>query len=195
MLPVLQIGPLALQTSGLILLLGLWASLSLTEWFASRHQTQASGLNPNKLYNLALGVLAAGLVGARLSYVIRYPPAFIQSPLSIFSLNPGLLDPWGGFVAALVTGLIYGNRKGLSFWPTLDAFTPAFAVLALAVSLSHVASGQAFGVPADLPWAIELWGARRHPSQVYETIAAVLILWAIWPGRIRDPPRQPAGGS
>jgi len=41
---------------------------------------------------------------------------------------------------------------------TLDALTPALAVLAVAISLSHLASGAAFGKPTGLPWGIELWG-------------------------------------
>ena len=37
----------------------------------------------------------------------------------------------------------------------------------------------AFGAPTTVPWAIDLWGASRHPSQIYETIAAALIFLAI----------------
>jgi hypothetical protein len=57
------------------------------------------------------------------------------------------------------------------------------AVFALSLSLSHLASGEAFGAPADLPWSLELWGARRHPSQIYEVIVASLTLLFLWPTR------------
>ena len=36
MFPVLQIGPLALQTPGLLILIGIWVGLSVMERFASR---------------------------------------------------------------------------------------------------------------------------------------------------------------
>lgn len=176
MLPILQIGPLAIQTPGLILLLGLWLALSLSERAASR-----SGLNPNQLYNLVLLGLLGGVVGARLGYVLRYPEAFSASPASILSPNPGLLDAWGGIAGALLLGLIYGQRKGLQIWPTLDALTPGLAMLGVAVGFSHLASGAAFGSPTSLPWGIELWGAIRHPAQVYEIIAAGLILLILTP--------------
>jgi phosphatidylglycerol---prolipoprotein diacylglyceryl transferase len=171
MLPVLQIGPLALQTPGLILLLGIWISLWLAERGAHRH-----GIDPSHLYNLALLALLSGLVGGRLFYVLFYPSAFAASPRSVFSLNPGLFDIWGAVLAGLMAAFIYGSRKKLSFWPTLDALTPGLAVMTIAISLSNLASGNAFGAPTQLPWAIDLWGALRHPSQVYEALAALGIL-------------------
>ena len=55
----------------------------------------------------------------------------------------------------------------------------------MAFGLAHLASGLAFGSPTQLPWAIELWGAARHPSQAYEILAAAVILIILWPGRER----------
>ena len=60
MLPVLNIGPLALQTSGLVLLLSTWVALNVIERAAPRYQTP-----PNQLYNLALLAILAGMVGGR----------------------------------------------------------------------------------------------------------------------------------
>lgn len=178
MLPVLQIGPLAIQTPGLILIAGLWLSLSLVERHAGRF-----GLKAELLDSLVLTSLIAGVAGARLGYVIQYPAAFWGNPISILSLNPGLLDPWSGLAAALIVAFIFAQRKRLPFWPTLDALTPGLAVLAVALGISHLASGAAFGMPTELPWAVALWGADRHPSQVYEILAAVVILGLFWPGQ------------
>jgi prolipoprotein diacylglyceryltransferase len=46
----------------------------------------------------------------------------------------------------------------------------------VAMGVSHLLSGDAFGSPADLPWSIYLWNEYRHPSQVYEILTAVVIL-------------------
>ena len=178
MLPILQVGPLAIQFPGLILLAGVWLGLLLAEAHAARR-----GVAPNHLYNLVFILLIAGLIGARLVYALRYPQIFAASPLSLLSLNPGLLDTWGGLATGALAAAVYGQRKGLALWPTLDALTPFLAVIAVAVALSHLAAGTAFGAPTNLPWGIELWGTRRHPSQVYEALAAGLILVVLWPGR------------
>ena len=192
MFPVLQIGPLALQTPGLLLLIGIWAGLSLAERGVSRPGQVVRGLDANSLFNLALAVIISGVVGARLAYLLRYPAIFAQSPWSVFSLDPGLLDPWGGVTTGVVGALVLGSRKNLPFWPVLDAFTPALAVFMVFLNLSHLASGSGFGTPADLPWSIELWGMRRHPSQIYEALAALLILGVVWPGAMTDA-SQPGG--
>ena len=178
MLPILNIGPLAIQLPGLVILLGLWLGLTLAERSAPRF-----GVKANQLYNLVFIALIAGIIGARLGYLLRYPQAFAGNPLNILSLNISLLDPWGGLALGLVAALVYGQRKGMSFWPTLDGLTPILAVLAIAISLSQLASGAAFGAPTELPWSIHLWGADRHPTQIYEALAGALILFILWPSR------------
>ena len=178
MLPILQIGPLAIQTPGLVILIGVWAGLTLAERFAGNHK-----INPDKIYNLTLAGLIAGVLGARLVYAARYSAAFSADPTSLFSLNPGLLDPLGGIAAGMIAALIYGQRTHLPFWRTGDALTPALAVASIALGLSQLAAGSAFGAQTEVPWGIELWGAKRHPTQIYNTLSAGLILIALWPGR------------
>jgi prolipoprotein diacylglyceryltransferase len=171
MFPTIQIGPLSVQAPGLILIIGIWLGLFVAEKLAPRFH--ASGKN---LYDLIFIGLVSGIVGARLSFALQEPSIFQDRPLNLLSLTPSMLDPTGGAAVALIAMLIYGNRKKIALWSTLDALTPFLAVMSLALSLSHLASGNAYGVPTSLPWGIQLWGAQRHPTQIYEIIAAGLIL-------------------
>lgn len=171
MLPVLRIGPLALPVPPLSLVLALWFGLSLAEKAAPRR-----GVSAEALYNLTFTGLIAGLIGARLGYVFQYPSAFLEAPLSLFSPNPGLLDPFAGSAAGLIGMLVYGQRAKLTFWKTLDALTPLLAVMAAGLAVAHIASGEAFGAKTNLPWGIQLWGATRHPTQFYELGLALTIL-------------------
>jgi phosphatidylglycerol---prolipoprotein diacylglyceryl transferase len=175
MLPVLQIGPLALQTPGLVLLLGLWLGLMASERFAIR-----VNFDSNRLYNLVFTGLIGGILGGRVLFALSYPEAFSDSPISLISLNLGLFDLWGGGAVGILAALIYANRSKLPFWRTLDALTPLFAVLGVALSLANLASGSGFGAPSDVPWAVHLWGANRHPSQVYESISAAIIFLLVF---------------
>ncbi len=177
MLPVVQIGPLALPAPQLILLAGFWIGLELTEKQAERFHA-ASG----PIYNMTLVAVLAGLVGARLAYAAQYPSAFLAAPLNLLTPRPQMLNGSGGLVIGLLAALLYGWFKKLPFWPTLDAATTLFSVMGVTLGLAHFASGDAFGAPSHVPWAIELWGELRHPSQVYETLAALLIAAAVWPG-------------
>ena len=186
MFPIIQIGPLAIQTPGLVLLLGLWLGLTLAEKNAPQR-----GIGTNLLYNLVFIALVGGVAGARMAYVVQYPHIFLSNPLGLFSLNSGLLDPWGGIVAGIICGSIYAQRRGLNLWSTLDALTPLLAIFAIALGLSNLASGNAFGASTNLPWGIKLWGERRHPTQVYTIFIAGLILFLLWPGKSRWWDKQP----
>jgi prolipoprotein diacylglyceryltransferase len=176
MLPVLQIGPLSLPTAAFLLLIGFWLGLDLTEKHAPRF-----GAVPAAMYNLLLAAVIAGIIGARLGYAAQSPGAFLQSPLSLLALTPQMLDPAWGMAAAVLAGLVMVRIKEMPLWTTLDALTSLLSVLAVTLGLAHFASGEAFGSATRQPWAIFLWGEMRHPTQVYETIAALLIAAAVWP--------------
>jgi prolipoprotein diacylglyceryltransferase len=177
MLPILQIGPLALPLPALLLLAGFWLGLDLTE-----KQAERFGANSGQIYNMTLAAVVAGIVGARLGYAAQSPQAFLQSPLSLLALTPQMLDASAGLLAAAGVALLYMWRKRLPLWQTVDAITTLLAVLGVSLGLAHLASGDAFGAPARLPWSIDLWGELRHPSQVYEILAALWIAIIVWPG-------------
>lgn len=190
MLPVISIGPLALPVPQLLLLLGFWIGLELTERQAQRYRSQAG-----ELYNLTLIAVVAGLIGARLAYAARAPGAFLENPLNLIALQPQMFEPTGGWIAALLAGLVYIWKRRVPFWPALDALTTLFSVLTITLGLAHFASGDAFGAPTRAPWAIELWGELRHPTQVYETLAALAIAAAVWPGGRISRVSEQQGGS
>lgn len=187
MLPVLNIGPLAIQTGGLILLLGVWIGLLSSEKTAPK-----VGVDSDRLYHLALVGLLAGIVGARLTYVARHPDAFAGNLFAILSPTPTMLDLSGGLLIGAIAAVIYAQKRNMPLWNTLDALTPAFAVIALAVGMMQFATGSGFGSPTDLPWGIEMWGAVRHPTQIYTILLAAGVFVFVW-RRIRSGPPSPSG--
>ena len=182
MFPVLQIGSLALPIPGLALLLGVWIGLWLAEKKAAR-----LGIGPETVYNLAFIGIVAGLIGARLAYVARYLNVYASDPLSVFSLNPASLAPAEGVLIGMVAAVIYGAHLQLPLRLPLDVLAPAVAVMGVAVALAHVASGDAFGAATRLPWSVYLWDEYRHPSQLYELIAALGVLGVWWGMKERRP--------
>lgn len=182
MLPVLQLGPLAVQLPGLLLIAGVWLGTMLIDRAAARY-----GLAADDLTSMVFYSLLAGLLGARLGYVLRFPDVYLGDPLAVVSLNTFTLSLPEGFLAGGVAALIYGRGKGLPLWDTLDALTPSLALMGVTVALAHISSGDAFGSLTDLPWAVELWGGWRHPTQIYELIIVVSLLIYAWRGRAPGP--------
>ena len=159
----------------ILLVIAAWFGMSLADKRSEQHDISKETLN-----NMAFYSLLGYVIGGRVLYAAAYFSAFSKSPLSLFSLNPDLFDPLSATLTAILIGFIYGLRLRLSLWPILDSLTLLFAVIAIGLSLSHLAAGTAFGSPTNLPWGIDLWNASRHPTQIYEFIASLLIVSLLW---------------
>ena len=167
----------------ILLLAALWLGLTLAERRAERYHISKDSLN-----NLVCYSLFGYLLGGRILYALTNVSAFMESPLGIFSRNLDLFDPIAGLAVAVIVGFAYGSRQKLPFWSTLDSLTPFLAVVTIGLSLSHLAAGTAFGSATDLPWAMDLWNARRHPTQIYELIVLLIIFGLIWRRKTDLPP-------
>ena len=174
MFPFLQIGPFLIQMPGLALLTGLWIATTLIEKEALHLR-----LNVAIILNMTFYGLLGGLISARLIYVAQHLIAYRSNPISLFSLNTSTLNPLGGVIIGVVITSLFGRRKSLPLRPTLDAIAPGLAVFMIAVGVGHFLSGNAYGSPTHLPWAIYLWGEYRHPTQIYETVAAIIV-FIVW---------------
>lgn len=170
MFPYLRLGPFILPMASLALLAGLWAGLPLTEREAAHLKINTSALSNAIFYSLL-----AGLVGARVGYALEFPAVYSAKPLSLLALTPTTLSPLAGLVVGLIAIAVFVQRKGLAFRPVLDALAPGFALFMAFVGLAHILSGDAYGAPTNVPWAIRLWNDYRHPSQFYETFLALII--------------------
>jgi phosphatidylglycerol:prolipoprotein diacylglycerol transferase len=166
----------------ILLLAALWVGLALSERRAEQHNIPKDAIT-----NIVYYSLFGYILGGRILYALSNFSAFVQSPLNIFSPNLDLFDPWAGLMVAVIVAFVYGSRQKLSMWYSLDALTPLFAMLAIGLSLSHLAAGTAFGSPTNLPWGIDLWNATRHPTQIYELLASLLIIGVIWTRKTDSP--------
>jgi phosphatidylglycerol:prolipoprotein diacylglycerol transferase len=170
MFPVIHLGPLSIQARGLILLAAFWLAAEAAERGAKR-----LGLRGDVIYSLAFIAAAAGLIGARLGYVLEHWSAYQSDLGAIVALNFNTLSPLAGVICGVLAAYLYARRKGVANRKLLDALTPGFIVFAGGLALADLASGDAYGSPSSLPWAIELWGTTRHPTQVYQFLAVILI--------------------
>ncbi|HQN42854.1 MAG TPA: prolipoprotein diacylglyceryl transferase [Anaerolineaceae bacterium] len=188
MFPYLEIGPLSIQSRGVILILGLWLALTLCDQLLKR--ARRTDIQGEVIFNLAITGLIAGLIGARLAYAARNPAAFAAQPLALILPSGQMLDEEAGLLFGILAALIYGQRKKLPLWTTLDVLTPGLALMAIVIPLANLASGSGYGAPTTLPWGIRLWNEMRHPSQVYEMLAGAITLALVWPRGGKQPAGQ-----
>jgi prolipoprotein diacylglyceryltransferase len=185
MLPTLLIGPIALPTYPLLLLTALWVGM----WLAA-HRAKQLDIDGDHVYNAGLYGLIAGIVGARLWFVLSHWENYAPDLTQALSLSRSALSPGEGLIIAGLVVLIYLQRNKV---PPGNFFDAAAFGLALAVFIGNIGAflgGEALGIPSNLPWAVELAGLARHPIQLYEAGAGLIILailyfnrqWRPWPG-------------
>ncbi len=122
MLPILQIGPLAIQTPMIILLIGIWMGLSLAEKYSTYR-----GIDPAQINGLVFAGLAGGILGGRIAFILTYPAVFLNNPISIISPNPMLfrLEEVLVFSVLSALGLRHTKKDGFLEDPgCLNALAP-----------------------------------------------------------------------
>ncbi len=175
MLPILSIGPFVVQTSGLATVAGLWVASKFIEKQALRLRLDAAAV-----INMIFFAVLGGLVAARLAYAAPHWRLYLVSPVDILMISGSTLDIPAGLIVGTAIAVLIGWRQKLPLRPTLDALAPGLAVIMLSLGVADVLSGDAYGVPSTVPWAIYLRGAYRQPTQFYEVLAALAILLFWW---------------
>ncbi len=179
MLPVLQIGPLVVQTSLLLALIGFWLGLEFSSRAARRQPDIPRGFVDSAVFR----ALLLGLVVARLVYAAGSIEAYLNDPLALISPLPATMNGPAGLAAAIATIAWLAHRRRVPLRPLLDALAPGIGVLLAVLALGDLTNGTALGTPTDLPWAVTLWDVPRHPVQLYLAVPTLsLALWSLQGG-------------
>jgi phosphatidylglycerol---prolipoprotein diacylglyceryl transferase len=170
MLPVLQIGPFAIQVYPLALVLAGWVALAV-----GARAAQRTGIDGDHIYNAGLYGLVGGVLVARFAHVIAYWPAYRTQLLEIFGFNTTAFLPWPGVIAGVAIAGWYIYHRRLPLVPILDAFAPGLLIGLAVADMGALLAGRYPGAAADLPWSVTLWGVRRHPVQIYEALGLLAV--------------------
>jgi phosphatidylglycerol:prolipoprotein diacylglycerol transferase len=187
-----HLGPFTLPTYGVLIAIAFLAGL----YVASR-EAQREGLDAERITDLALYVLIAGIVGARLLLLAidwRFYISHKREILSAVLQSGGVF--YGGLLLALPVAWWYTRRHNLDGWRTADVLAPGVVIGQAIGRLGCLAAGCCHGRPATVPWAItfrDVYTYRLigtpldtplHPTQLYESAACLLIFGALlWIGR------------
>jgi phosphatidylglycerol:prolipoprotein diacylglycerol transferase len=125
---------------------------------------------------LAVGLLAlcGGLVGAALLYIAIHIRMFVADPSLL--KQPGLVF-YGGFVGGAGAALAYCRVYGVHLASVADAGAPGLALGHAVGRVGCLLGGCCYGreVSSTFPLAVQLDGAWRHPVQLYEAGALVVL--------------------
>ena len=181
-------GQLQFTAYALLLLVG----FGLAFWIA-RRRARVVGIDPDHVRIQPAIAAIAGILGARIWYVVEYRREF-PGPISDFSgwlaqaadLDRGGAVWFGGLLLAGVAMVGHPRRAGIPLIAWADCTAPAvLAGLALG-RIGCFFNGCCYGASCNLPWGVSHLGRTVHPTQLYESLAcAILTVVAlrIAPGR------------
>jgi len=152
---------------GSMLALGFLAAL----WVAIR-LARRSGLHPDRIWDMWMGCLLAGIFGGRAWFVLQNLHEFRTEDggfdvLGLFEMWNGGLVYYGGLLGALVFVCIYVAVTRLRPGRVLDVIAPPAALGLGFGRIGCYLNGCCWGKVCDLPWAV------RFPEVAYTVGDAV----------------------
>jgi phosphatidylglycerol:prolipoprotein diacylglycerol transferase len=177
---IFSIGHFALRWYGLIQMTAVGIGL----WLVGR-EAERKGFSKSEIYDAAIWIMLAGLLGARLFHVIdHWPHEYAMDPIRALYIWEGGLAIWGAIVGGLIAVVIVARKRRWKLPRLLDAFVPG-VVLGQAVGrVACIITGDAMGPPTSGPFGIAYTnpsamvpqlGVYYTPMPVYEIIANLAI--------------------
>jgi phosphatidylglycerol:prolipoprotein diacylglycerol transferase len=180
-----SIGSLDVRWYGLMYVVGIVIGL-LVAWLYAR----SKGITADQILNIASIAIPAGLVGARLYYVLQQPLSqYVSEPWKIFAVWEGGMAFYGAVFAVVITVVIMAWRMRLSIWKLLDAAVIFAAVGQFFGRIGNIINGDIIGYPTTLPWGVIYANpnsfAPRHdiayqPAAIYEAIINIILFSLLW---------------
>lgn len=124
-------------------------------WIAAR-EAKRTGQNPENYLDMGIIGVIAGIVGARLYYVIFSWDMYKDNLLDIFNLREGGLAIYGGVIAAVISVLVLAKVKHLSAPQIFDTIAMALLTGQMLGRWGNFFNREAFGGYTDSLFAMRL---------------------------------------
>ncbi len=190
MFPILfQIGPITIHTYGVLVAGGILFGL-----FLGRRQAPQFGLDAERAWNLGIYMVLAGLLGAKIWYVLGNWSYYAANPREIlaFSTLQSAGVFYGGFFSGVVVATLYLWRAKMNMLSTLDTFAAPLALGHAVGRLGCFFAGCCWGKPTTVAWGVTFTslytgqnigtplGIPLHPTQLYESAAEIAVFAFLW---------------
>lgn len=147
---------------GVMVVLGSAAGIAL-----AAYRAKCNGVDPEEIFGLAIAMFIAGVLGARLFFLVEYWDTnirqtvagtdFIDWPATLreaLSFTEGGLVVYGALIGALAAFAWYVRRRGLPMLAMADLIAPSMAIGLAFGRIGCLLNGCCYGGEADLPWAV-----------------------------------------
>jgi prolipoprotein diacylglyceryl transferase len=143
------------------------------------------GLKSEVLDRLTIYMAIGTVVGARLGHCLFYEPSYyLKHPLEILMVWHGGLASHGAAIGILLAlwAFVAKEKKGYAW--VLDRIAVVVALSGFLIRMGNLMNSEIYGTETTLPWGFVFLRnhevAPKHPTQIYEALAYLLIFFLLY---------------
>jgi phosphatidylglycerol---prolipoprotein diacylglyceryl transferase len=175
---IFSIGPITIRWYGLLFALSFLIGYQIMLLIFSKENKSENDLN-----DLVLYMILGTVIGARLGHCFFYNPEYYLSrPLEILQVWKGGLASHGAAIGILTAIYLYNRKKNsFSFLWLMDRIVITVALAGFFIRMGNFFNSEIVGKPTNAEWGVifvrdlEHITVPRHPAQLYEAVAYLLI--------------------
>ena len=177
----IELGAITIHYYALSILVGILAALAL-----GSYRWKRSGGVSFELYDLAIYVIPAGILGGRIYHVITTPELYFGSSghfQNAFKIWEGGMGIWGAVALGTAVAFLYFKSKprSVSFPAALDALAPGILIAQGIGRWGNWFNHELFGGPSSLPWALKIPLADRPLGyEKFATFTPTFLYESLW---------------
>lgn len=141
------------------------------------NRAERHGIDKERILDIVIFAIPAGVIGARLYYVLSNWDFYHGDIYKILDIRSGGLAIHGGLIAGFIVAALLFRRYSIRPLNGLDLAIPTVALAQSIGRWGNYFNQEAYGSPTNLPWAISIDGVMVHPTFLYESIWCLFLFF------------------
>jgi phosphatidylglycerol:prolipoprotein diacylglycerol transferase len=172
---IFHLGPISVRWYGFLFAMAFVAGYFIMTWVFKKEKRPQPDLEQLSVY-----MIFGTVIGARLGHCLFYNPVYyLSNPIEILKVWEGGLASHGAAIGILFAVYLFSKKKkNYSFLWIIDRIVIVVALAGTFIRLGNLFNSEIIGKPTDVAWAFIFTSVDdlpRHPTQLYESIAYLII--------------------
>lgn len=177
---IFSIGPITIRWYGLFFAMSFLVGYQIMLVIFNKEKKSEQDLN-----DLVWVMILGTVLGARLGHCLFYNPSYyLNHPIEIFQIWKGGLASHGAAVGIMLALYFYvKNRKDMTYLWIFDRVVITVALAGFFIRMGNLFNSEIIGKPTNASWGFIFESVDlipRHPAQLYESIAYLLIFFFLF---------------
>ncbi len=177
---IFRIGAFAVRWYGL-----LFASSFLFGYIIMNRIFRNENLSEEVLDRLTIYMAVGVIVGARLGHCLFYEPGYYLShPVEILKIWNGGLASHGAAIGILTAIYFFVKKERKDYTWAIDRIAIVVALSGFFIRIGNLMNSEIYGIETTVPWGFVFLRngevAPKHPTQIYEALAYLIIFITLY---------------